>query len=188
MPRFLVFIVAVRIEFLLWGCGQNIAANGSSAAKKDSVSVLYSEFHDFESVPDAQIDSTKAFSGKRSGALSPKIEYGFGMEKFLGEISSFKSVEEVNVSFKCWMNKKDPDAVFVLSIDNYNSIPNKNIMWEGKPIVTSKLNDWDDVHINFKINKLFIVRDYTIKLYIWNKGKNTFYFDDLLLDFIKTKK
>jgi hypothetical protein len=58
-------------------------------------------------------------------------------------------------------------------------------MWEGKPVVTSKLNDWDDVHINFKINKKFILPNYTIKLYIWNKGKNTFYFDDLKLDFIK---
>ncbi len=186
MRSFSFFIIASATAFLFSACGKNTSTNTPATAKEDAATVLYSEFHDFESVPDAFTDSTKAFSGKHSGALNQKTEYSFGLSKHFNQIASFKSIDEINVSFKCWMDKKYPDAVFVLSIDD--SVSGKSIMWEGKPIVPSKMNDWDDVHINFKLNKKFILPNYTIKLYIWNKGKNTFYFDDLKLDFIKIKK
>jgi len=157
---------------------------GSETGQKDSV-ILYSEFHDFESIMDPRLDSTKAYSGRKSGLLNDKIEYSYGLSKKIGDISSYKNVNGIHVSFKCWMDKSFPDATFVLSIDD-ESIT-KNILWEGKPLGLSKFNDWVPVAIDYKVNPDFIKPGYTLKLYIWNKGKNVFNFDDISYTFVQKK-
>jgi hypothetical protein len=159
--------------------------SGKAKVQGDSL-LLYSEFHDFESITDNRLDSMKAYSGRKSGLLNDKIEYGYGLIKPIKDISSYKNINSVRVSFKCWMDKKFPDATFVISIDD-DSISKKNILWEGKPIEVSKFSDWTQVTIDYKINPAFIKPEYFLKLYIWNKGKNTFNFDDVSYSFIQRK-
>jgi hypothetical protein len=182
--RFKTLLLITSASVLLFtGACRNKKVN--TAGSKDSVCVYY-EFHDFESVLDPRLDSTKGSSGRKSGLLNDKIEYGFGMEKHFKEISSFRNIDEVNVSFKCWMDKKYPDATFVLSIDDL--VTGKNILWEGKPFVTAKFNEWSPVTINYKINQKFLQPEYLVKLYIWNKGKNIFNFDDFSVSFVQKKR
>lgn len=170
--------------FALQSCGNKGGEDQTASA--DSTLTVYSELHDFESMDNKSITSEKAASGKKSAMLADSIEYGVGLAKHFKEISSFNSIDEINISFKCWMDKQYADATFVISIDD--STETKNIMWEGKPVVCSKLNDWSDVQYNFKLNHAFVTPESVIKLYIWNKGKNKFYFDDLSFEFVKIKK
>lgn len=180
--RFYPFLIAAVAIILFSGSCKNKAK--SDKGSKDST-ILYSEFHDFESITDARLDSTKAYSGRKSGLLNDQVEYGYGLIKSIKDISSYKNINGIRISFKCWMDKKSPDATFVLSIDD-DSI-SKNILWEGKPLELTKFNDWVPVSIYYKMNPDFIKPGYTIKLYIWNKGKNTFNFDDVSYTFVQMK-
>jgi hypothetical protein len=181
MRSFLLSLTLTSIILFSGACKNKHAADAGS---KDSV-ILYSEFHDFESVTDPRLDSTKAYSGRKSGLLNDKIEYSYGLSRHIGEISSFKNMNAIHISFKCWMDKKFPDATFVLSIDDEAN--SKNILWEGKPIELSRFNDWVPVSIDYKVNNDFIKPGYTLKLYIWNKGKNIFNFDDISYTFLQRK-
>ncbi|HEX8515136.1 MAG TPA: hypothetical protein VF868_02975 [Bacteroidia bacterium] len=156
-----------------------------SEVKSDSTSTIYYEFHDFESLADSRVDSSKGSSGKFSGAVSDKIEYGFGLDRQIKEISSYKSLTGIRVSFNAMMDKLYPDAVFVLSIDD--TVAKKNVLWESSSIKPAKLGEWSSVNLTYKIKQEFLQPEYIIKLYIWNKGKNTFSFDDLVFDFVKAK-
>jgi hypothetical protein len=169
------FFCLIALLFLL-SCG---------GSHNDSSLTLYSELHDFESMKDRSITTEKAFSGKNSAMVNDTIEYGIGLSKRFKDISSYGSIDEVNVSFKCFMDKPYPDAAFVLSIED--GIAPKSLVWEGRPITCEKYNEWSDITYNFKINRQFISPESFIKLYIWNKGKNKFYFDDLSFNFVKIK-
>ena len=184
----------MRTLFLISGlCGALILSScrrhhddDATAEKKDTTQLLYSEFYDFESLTDGRISATKAVSGKNSAVVNNEIEYGFGFQKRFKDISSFGSIQEIHVSFKCWMDKKYADPVFVISVDD--STETKNIMWEGQPLVCQKEGAWNDITYSFKMNPDFIKPQSVLKLYVWNKGKNTFYYDDLAFDFVKLKK
>jgi hypothetical protein len=157
----------------------------ASSSENDSTTRFYYEFHDFESVMDGRVDSTKGLSGKICGLLNDKIEYSYGFEKQLKQIPSFKNLDAVNISFSCWMDKVYPDDVFVISIDD--TIAKKNILWQSGAITPAKTGEWSQANLTYKINKDFINPEYVMKLYIWNKGKHTFYFDDLSFSFVQKK-
>jgi hypothetical protein len=179
------FIAAAFCSLIFLSACSNKKAGDASEVPKDTTATLYYEFHDFESLNDSRVDSTKGLSGKICGLVSDKIEYGFGLDKQMKQISSFGNIEEINVTFNAWMDKKYPEDVFVLSIDD--TLAKKNILWEGRAIEPAKLNEWSTAKINYKIKKEFLNPQYIVKLYIWNKGKNTFYFDDLEFDFVRRK-
>jgi hypothetical protein len=181
------FLIAAAFcsAFFLGSCAKK-KAPGTESQNNSAGTVLYSEFHDFQSVADGRIDSTKGSSDKMCGVVNDKVEYSFGLDKQLKQIPSFKSMEDVNISFSCLMDKAYPDDVFVLSIDD--TVAKKNVMWEGKGITPAKFGEWSPVTISYKINRDFLNPEYILKLYIWNKGKNTFYFDDLSFSFLQKKK
>lgn len=183
--RALFLILGLGTVLILQSCRRHNAAD-VTAEKKDSTQLLYSEYYDFESLADPRVSATKAASGKNSAVVNNEIEYGFGFQKRFKDISSYGSLQEIHVSFKCWMDKKSPDATFVISVDD--STETKNIMWEGQPLVCAKEGAWNDVAYSFKMNPDFIKPQSVLKLYVWNKGKNTFYYDDLAFDFVKLKK
>lgn len=179
-------MVAAFCSMLFLGSCSNKKKQEGSEAPKDTTTTLYYEFHNFESVMDGRVDSSKGLSGKICGVVNDQIEYGYGLDKQLKQIASFNNIEEINVAFQCWMDKKYPDDVFVLSIDD--TVGKKNVLWEGRAIEPAKLGEWSPAKINYKIKKEFLNPQYILKLYIWNKGKNTFYFDDLEFDFVQLKK
>jgi len=180
------FLIVCLGSLLIFQSCRRKNAGEAENQKADSTLTLYSEYYDFESLSDPGVNTEKAVSGQKSEMVNDKTEYAFGFKKRFQEMSSYRSIREINVSFKCWMEKKFPDATFVISIDD--STETKNIMWEGKPIVCPKDASWNDIRYNFKLNPSFIQPGSVLKLYIWNKGKNKFYYDDLAFDFVKLKK
>lgn len=176
--------VIVGAILLLQSCKGG--SNNAETVAKDTTLTVHAELFDFESATDKRITNERAFESKTAGLLCDSIEYGAGFIKRFKELPSYNSIDEINVSFKCFMDKQYADATLVLSIDD--SSETKNISWEGKAITCNKLNDWSDVSYNFKINHQFISPESFIKIYVWNKGKNKFFFDDLAIDFVKIKK
>jgi hypothetical protein len=154
-------------------------------AKAEGKKVYY-EFHDFESVGGIGVDSTRGLSGKSCARINDKVEYGLGLAKLIGQLPSYNSIGEVNISFNCWMDKKTPDDIFVFSVEDTTA--KKSIYWEGKRIEPVATGSWSQVKLNFKMNKEFLNPQYVLKLYPWNKGKNTYYYDDLAISFEQAKQ
>ncbi|MDF2437826.1 MAG: hypothetical protein K0Q95_2202 [Bacteroidota bacterium] len=161
-------------------------APAEQAGQSDHGNTVLFEFIDFESVSDGRVDSTKGVAGKICGKLNDQIEYGYGFERQIGKLSSYKSIEEVNINFNCFMDKKTDGDVFVFSVEDTTA--KKSIYWEAKGITPEKTGTWSPININFKINKEHLNPAYIIKLYPWNKGKNTYYYDDLSFSFEQAKK
>ena len=180
--RLQLFIPVLFIFLICGSCSKN---TGKEKGQKDTVAMYY-EFHDFESSTDSRLDSTKAFSGRKSAVLNDKIEYGFGLIKQVKDIPSFKNINEITVNFQCFMDRKYPNATMVFAIDD-DSISKKSIYWEGITIAPSKYNAWVPVTIKFKVKKKDLKPEYFLKLYVWNKSKNSFNFDNVSYSFAEIR-
>lgn len=153
--------------------------------KKDSIVVvsLFSEFIGLENNGEAFVTSTKAASGTKSCMFSENIEFGVGLTKLVKDIPSSNNLKNISIRFKGLFEKGDPDALYVLSIDNKEG---KNIFWDGKPIVHNKSMVWTEQALDFKIAPEFLIPENKIAVYPWNRNKKVFYLDDITVDYIGT--
>ena len=155
----------------------------ATAIKKDSlvdVSLL-KEVIDFENNNEAFISTYVFSSGKKSCQLGPLIEYSILITKMVKDIPSFQNLKKITVSFNCLFRKNNPDALYVLSIDNKKG---KNIFWNSRPIVYNKSNDWTEQKLEFTIAPEFLNADNKIVVYPWNRNKKLFYIDDITVEYI----
>lgn len=154
-------------------------------SKRDSVisTPLLSELFDLEKNNEAFIATEKKHSGKQSCKLSSKIEYGISINKKVSDIPTFTNLTKVTVTFNCLNGTENPDALYVLTIDDDKG---KNVFWAGEPIVSSTNKDWTEATINFAIAPEFLKPDYKITTYPWNRNKKEFYIDDIRIDYIGT--
>jgi hypothetical protein len=182
MKAFFLFISTIVISSFFVSCG----SKGDEIVSKDSTVLLYSEFHDFESANHATVSADRAFSGKKSSIVTPTTEYGFGIFKTLSEIPSYGSINLVRVTLNTWMDKSYPGATLVMSIDDPSG--NKNIIWDGKPLNTNKPSEWGYSDFVFYVKKEWLQPYYNMRLYIWNKEKNTFYNDNLRIEVFQVIK
>ncbi|CAN5345605.1 hypothetical protein BH10BAC1_BH10BAC1_06620 [soil metagenome] len=159
------------------------ASTENKLVKKDSlVSVsLLSEFFDLENNGEAFISSDKFFSGKKSCKLSPSIEYGVSISKKMSDIPSFNNLTSISLTFKSFSGDADPDALYVLSIDDNAG---KNIFWAGESIHFNSKTDWAESNVNFVLAPEYLNPDYKISIYPWNRKKKEFYVDDIRVDYI----
>lgn len=150
--------------------------------KKDSIinAILFSEFSDFENNNDASTSTEKAFSGKKSSKLSSNLEYGAGINKPIKDIPSFQNLLNIGVELKCYATKSLTDAIWVLSIDDANG---KNIFWGGQPIVCNQKDQWNSVALTYDLKPEYLKPECFLKLYPWNKNKEEFYIDDILINY-----
>jgi hypothetical protein len=150
---------------------------------KDSVITksLLKENFDFENFDGAT--NEKAASGKKSYKLTPVIEYGFGANKSMKDIPDYLHLKSIELDVKCWLKKKG-DAVYVVSIEDAKG---KSVYWESKPIACDKNGEWCNLHWAYVLKPGAINADYIIKIYPWNKAKEDFYIDDLVVDYKGTE-
>jgi hypothetical protein len=177
MKAFFLFISTIVTSSFFVSCG----SKGDENVSKDSTVLLYSEFHDFESSSHVTISADRAFSGKKSSRMTPDVEYGLGVNRFVNEVPSFGSVNRINVSIKSWMDQNYSDATFVFSIDD--TATKTNIIWDGRTLSTKKPSEWTNFDFGYTIKKEWLKPEYKISLYVWNKGKNTFFVDNLKVEF-----
>ncbi|MGZ4060970.1 MAG: hypothetical protein ACXVPU_18210, partial [Bacteroidia bacterium] len=145
---------------------------------------LLKEFFDFETINDASASHEKSFSGKMSSKLSPTVEYGFTVKHVLKDLSFYKNLKSVIVSFKCFSEKQDTSASYVFTINDKNG---KSIFWNGVAIRSNKKRGWSDDTISFEIKPEFLNPDNTLIFYPWNKQRKTLFIDDVSLNYIGSK-
>ena len=184
---FLIIIFAFSLAFLFLR-KNNPATNdvaSKTIVKQDSIVsiTLLSEFFNLENNNESFASTEKALSGKQSCKLSSDIEFGISANKLLRDIPAYNNLRNISLKFNAFFGKENPDALYVLSIDDAKG---KNIFWDGKPIVFSKTNDWSESTLVFAVPSEFLNADNTITLYPWNRNKKMFYVDDIFVEYIGT--
>ncbi len=186
--RLLIYVLLILSgllgAYLFLRTKPNQSANNTvvTAIKKDSIIYisLLNEFFDFENNDGAFVSADVFSSGKKSCQLSPQIEYGISVTKIMKDIPSFQNLKSLTVSFNCQFRKDNPDALYVLSIDDGSG---KNIHWDGQPIVFKSKNEWSTSSINFEIAPEFLNETNKISVYPWNRNKKDFFIDDVSIDY-----
>ena len=189
-----IFIYFIFISFgvllaFLFLRKNNPALNNATTPpieKKDSIIEvsLLSEFFDLENNNENFVSNEKALSGKNSCRLSSSVEYGITSNKLVENIPSFKSLKSISIKFHSLFEKDDPDALYVLAIDNSKG---ENVFWDGKSIPFSKTNEWQESKITFQVSPDFLIPGNRITIYPWNRNKKIFYLDDISIDFVGTE-
>ncbi|MBL7890560.1 MAG: hypothetical protein JNL24_13495 [Bacteroidia bacterium] len=188
MTRYL-FLFAIPLSI---SCNTNhegeTASNGNITPKKDSLifTNLYHELQDMEMLNDPRLTKDIFSSGQQSHKLSKDLEYSIGFNKLFQDIPSFQGIQKITIGVQSFSKQKIKDAVLVVSIDNAKE--QKNIFWEGKPLVFDPINNWNKNNFNYEINPEFIAPGNSISVYVWNKTKEEFYIDDLVIDIFGNTK
>jgi len=182
---YVLFIISGFVgAYLFLRTKPNQSANNTvvTAIKKDSIIdvSLLNEFFDFENSDGAFVSTDVFSSGKKSCQLSPLIEYGISITKIMKDIPSVQNFKNLTISFNCLFRKDNPDALYVLSIDDGSG---KNIHWDGQPIVFKSENEWSTSSINFEIAPEFLNETNKISVYPWNRNKKDFFIDDVSINY-----
>ncbi|MCC6836902.1 MAG: hypothetical protein IT234_00050, partial [Bacteroidia bacterium] len=164
------------------------ASTGNTTPQKDSLvfTNLYHELQDMEMLNDPRLTKDVFSSGQQSHKLSSDLEYSIGFNKLFQDIPSYQGVQKINVGLKSYSKNKIKDAVLVVSIDNAKE--QKNIFWDGKPLLFDPLNSWNNNNFSYEIKSEFISPGNSISIYVWNKTKEEFYIDDLVIDIFGNTK
>ncbi|MCK6649837.1 MAG: hypothetical protein L6Q66_09290, partial [Bacteroidia bacterium] len=188
LTRYL-FLLAIPLSI---SCNSNHEGESSSAVnltpKKDSLvfTNLYHELQDMEMLNDPRLSTECFASGKQSHKLSKDLEYSIGFNKLFQDIPSYQGIQKISIGLKSYSKNKIKDAVLVVSIDNAKE--QKNILWEGKPLLFEPLNNWNNNSFSYDIKSEFISPGNSISVYVWNKTKEEFYIDDLVIDIFGNTK
>jgi hypothetical protein len=152
--------------------------------KKKEFKLLSQKFYDFEEELDllnvTTIGSTKSFSGNKSCELNSKIEYSATFKEKTLKIPYNTTL--IKVSAKVLVEMEKPiEALIIMSIDNN---PSESLLWESKEIkINQSIKEWQEVRCEFYLSKNFISETNDISIYFWNRSKENFSVDDLIIEF-----
>jgi hypothetical protein len=125
----------------------------------------------------------KSYSGKRSCKLTAQNEFSVVIKKNIAEYADLNKLDKIKIKAMFNSDKANHNADFVLSIEFQNG---KSYYWEGHPVTFQKQPDtWSTWETDFNVNTLNPDTACLIKMYVWNKGKTTFYLDDLEINYQK---
>lgn len=125
------------------------------------------------------VNSVKFNSGLKACELSDNTEYSTTIVKDVSSLPEFKKIKDVNFSVACFSETIINNALVVLSIEDSSG---KSLDWQSSELKFVAGN-WIVVDFNFKIKSEYLVENNKIKLYVWNKGKEHFFIDDMYLNF-----
>ena len=122
----------------------------------------------FKSSPYSSIITEEfPYSALFSTKIDPKKSYHLSSLYVKTDVFSFD--EKINV-------------VIVFTITNQQG---ETVYWKGEDvkIQTINKNDWQQIDALFYLEKKLINKNYTYTTYIWNRGQNKVYIDDLVVSF-----
>lgn len=150
----------------------------------DTTSVAYWEANtlfktDFETDTTAAIDSSQAFSGRKSFRLAVPHEYSPG---FNGVLSSFPMAEKQAIlNLTCQIKAIDTTALGLTSVIYSFEHENAEVFeWRAVPLrkVLKTTQDWQNVHLTESLRPPQYPTD-RLKVYLWNPSAKLILVDDL---------
>ncbi|MBI3500551.1 MAG: hypothetical protein HY063_02060 [Bacteroidetes bacterium] len=168
-------------EFTVLG-GNKFAVYVFSRERIHKTKKTYVEFFDMEQRGELDNENTltqeKSSSGKFSSKLSERNEFSATVNKKL----NYADLQEIKIQLKIFSPQKLSDVFFVMEINNPAG---NNLSWERKEIKmdASRENEWNLFETKFIPSADLVSPENSIKLYVWNKSKKTFFVDDFKIEF-----
>jgi len=121
-----------------------------------------------------------SYSDKNAIEFTPEKEFGPKIIKNSDEINLGQGLRSVNISFNIHQPDSMSELLSVIDVRKNDSI----YSWEGINIKQEiKPNQWNSVSISHNYQEPIAEDSLSIIFYIWNKGKQQFYIDDLQIAF-----
>lgn len=140
-----------------------------------------SYFYDLESVSDIgnyeSVSDSRHLSGSKSCTLSESAEFSVTINKKVSEIPDFTKVKKIKYSFSCSADVVIKNPEVVVSIDDASG---KSVIWLNQKF-EYKPGTWKGFNFEFELKDVVLSGDQRLKVYVWNKGREKFFIDDLTL-------
>lgn len=120
-----------------------------------------------------------AHSGNRSCVLDSSTEYGVTYTLKPADLHSAAAYKEILISFYIFAASPLSDVKVVYSLDLDDD---KNGDWQSKDLSVQP-GPWQKVEFIFPLNDNFREGKGLVKLFVWNKNKENFLIDDMLIHF-----
>lgn len=128
------------------------------------------------------ITNEAALSKPNSCLLSPQQQYSVIFQEKIYKINT-ENFKTAYISSNIYSSSDTVDLAVVFIVENRKK---ELIKWQGKDIVSTryKVNKWNKEEVFFYLDDRKLLNKYNIiKAYIWNRGKNKVYIDDLVISF-----
>ncbi len=128
------------------------------------------------------ITNEAALSKPNSCLLSPQQQYSVIFQEKIYKINT-ENFKTAYISANIYSSSDTVDLAVVFIVENRK---NELIKWQGKDIVSTKYkaNKWNKEEVFFYLDDRKLLNKYNIiKAYIWNRGQNEVYIDDLVISF-----
>mgnify|MGYP002145777669 CR=1 FL=1 len=137
--------------------------------------------YDLENLADIEnyqsISDVRHLSGSKSCSLSENAEFSVTINKKIGDIPEFRKLKKVKFSFSCFSEVLIKNPEVVLSIEDASG---KSVAWLSQKF-ESKPGAWKVFNFEFDIKDVGVAAEQRLKVYVWNKGHEKFFIDDLTL-------
>ena len=146
------------------------------------VKEMYNMNFDFDSPSELQginLDSIHGKSGHSASYYNDTLEFGATFKRAVTDLKDYEKIREVYFSFNINSEKDINDAVAVITIESPDG---KSNHWDGVDI-HSKAGSWEKKEQTFKIRKDKLNPYSTLKIFVWNRGKEKFLIDDFQIRF-----
>lgn len=121
----------------------------------------------------------KYFSGTNSCKLSPADEYGVTFSKKVSELPGYDKLKQARISFRILSGQPLQKSVMVFSVMGTD---NKTSEWK-KETIAGGGSSWKENELVFDIDPKLWPANSTFKIYPWNPGKESFFIDDIGVEF-----
>ncbi len=128
------------------------------------------------------ITNEAALSKPNSCLLSPQQQYSVIFQEKIYKINT-ENFKTAYISANIYSSSDTVDLAVVFIVENQKK---ELIKWQGKDIVSTryKVNKWNKEEVFFYLDDRKLLNKYNIiKAYIWNRGQNEVYVDDLVISF-----
>ncbi|HSH20232.1 MAG TPA: hypothetical protein VLA03_07250, partial [Draconibacterium sp.] len=121
-----------------------------------------------------------SFAGKNAIEFTPETEFGPKFTKNSDEINFGEGLRSVNITFNISQTDSISELLNVIDVRKNDSI----YSWEGLNISKSITpNQWNSISISHNYQEPIVEDSLSVIFYIWNKGKQHFYINDLKIEF-----
>jgi len=143
----------------------------------NSKTIKFQQSISFDTIPDncSGVDTLTdvCYLGKKAGFVLPTAEWGFNYSiKNLKYLNIAPSLLKVKTFFRS--NVELQECLLCVSIKSGD----KDILFSANDLKYFNINEnWNTREFVFNLPKI-VETQYTLSVFIWNKGKNTLYYDD----------
>lgn len=184
----LAVLVAVSYYFLKRKKQNSIVLESSSNKTNSTLytsltptSIFFTDLED----PEASLwrgikNSEKSLSGKFSNKLSSDNEYGMTFFKKVGELPNYNSIRQIKISFNAYSDAAIHKGLVVYALSGTIKDTLYEYVESGMHIDAHK---WSKQEIILNVNAEVWQPDWQIKIYPWSASKETFFVDDIKIEF-----